>query len=206
MANKNTLMVEGKDDLHVVIHICRLRGMSGICDVEDLGNDAKLLESIPIRLRFADEGDVIGVVIDADDDQRARWDAVRGRLAEAGFANLPAQLQPAGTIIDAPDTLLLRRAGVWVMPDNRGPGKLENLLLSMIPEDDELLEHVTSCVKAIANPRFRQVDAEKAVIHTWLAWQEQPGRPYGTSIASGFLNHNVPEVDSFVAWLRGLFT
>ena len=92
------------------------------------------------------------------------------------------------------------------MPDNRGPGKLENLLLSMIPKDDELLEHVTGCVESIAYPRFRQQDKTKALIHTWLAWQARPGRPYGTSIASGFLNHNVPEVDRFVSWLNRLFT
>ena len=92
------------------------------------------------------------------------------------------------------------------MPDNLGPGKLENFLLSMIPKDDDLFEHANGCVESIASPRFREVDREKALVHTWLAWQGQPGRPYGTAITAGFLDHEVPEVDAFVDWLTRLFT
>lgn len=206
MPDRRTLLVEGADDLHVIRHILGIRGITDLCEVQEHEGLNNLLESLSVRLKFAEEGDVLGVVVDADDDLNARWDAVRGRLAEAGLVDVPAYPQADGTILNAPDSLLVDRAGVWIMPDNRGPGKLENLLLSMIPKDDELLEHVTGCVESIAYPRFRQQDKTKALIHTWLAWQARPGRPYGTSIASGFLNHNVPEVDRFVSWLNRLFT
>ena len=92
------------------------------------------------------------------------------------------------------------------MADNRNSGKLETLLLSMIPEDDDLFEHATGCMESIANPRFGEKDREKALVHTWLAWQANPGRPYGTAITAGFLNHEVPEVDALVSWLRTLFS
>ena len=52
---------------------------------------------------------------------------------------------------------------------------------------------------------FGEIDREKALVHTWLAWQANPGRPYGTAVAAGFLDHNVPEVDAFVSWLNRLF-
>ena len=117
---------------------------------------------MPIELKFAQEGDVVGVVVDADVDLDARWGTVRGRLAEADFSDVPARPQAGGIILDAPGSLLLERVGVWIMPDNRGPGKLEDLLLSMIPKDDDLLDHAAGCMESIANPRFRKIDREKA--------------------------------------------
>ena len=197
--------MEGTDDLHVIRHICGVRSITGLGEVVSNEGIVSLLENIPVRLRFAEEGDILGIVVDADDCPDARWDAVRGRLAETGFTNVPARPQAGGTILDAPVSLLLERVGVWIMPDNRNSGKLENLLLSMIPRDDHLFDHALGCIESIANPRFRKIDMEKALVHTWLAWQANPGRPYGTAVAAGFLDHNVPEVDAFVSWLNRLF-
>ena len=52
---------------------------------------------------------------------------------------------------------------------------------------------------------LKPLDEPKAVIHTWLAWQKEPGRPFGTAITARFLDPNVPEVDVLVAWLKRLF-
>ena len=51
----------------------------------------------------------------------------------------------------------------------------------------------------------KPLDEPKAVIHTWLAWQEEPGRPFGTAIKARFLDPSVPEVDVLTAWLKRLF-
>ena len=201
----NRLLVEGTDDQHVIRHICGVRHITESFQIVPLEGVDAVFERIPIELKFAQEGDIVGIVVDADEDPKARWDAVRGRLAETGFTNVPARPQAGGTILDTPGSLLLERVGVWIMPDNRNPGKLENVLLSMIPEDDDLFEHSTGCMESIANPRFGEKDRQKALVHTWLAWQAEPGRPYGTSIAAGFLDHDVPEVDAFVSWLNRLF-
>ena len=201
----NRLLVEGTDDQHVIRHICGVRHITESFQIVPLEGVDAVFERIPIELKFAQEGDIVGIVVDADEDPKARWDAVRGRLAEAGFSDVPARPQAGGIIFDAPGSLLLERVGVWIMPDNRGPGKLEDLLLSMIPKDDDLLDHAAGCMESIANPRFRKIDEDKALVHTWLAWQANPGRPYGTAVAAGFLDHNVPEVDAFVSWLNRLF-
>jgi len=42
-------------------------------------------------------------------------------------------------------------------------------------------------------------------MHTWLAWQEEPGKPLGTAITAKFLDANVAQVDVLVAWLKALF-
>ena len=42
-------------------------------------------------------------------------------------------------------------------------------------------------------------------MHTWLAWQENPGRPYGTAITARFLDAEAPQADVLVAWINYLF-
>ncbi len=206
MPDRRTLLVEGTDDLHVIRHILEIRGITDLCKIRDHDGLANLLESLSVTLRFAEAGDVVGVVVDADDDPNARWDALRSRLEDVGFADVPVHPLAGGAILNAPDSLLLERSGVWVMPDNRRPGKLEHFLLPMIPQGDDLFDHAAECVESIANPRFRQQDKTKALIHTWLAWQARPGRPYGTAIAARFLDASVPQVDAFVDWLNRLFS
>jgi len=53
--------------------------------------------------------------------------------------------------------------------------------------------------------RFSDLAKPKAVIHTWLAWQEEPGKPLGTAITAKYLDAGVPEVNDFINWLRQLF-
>jgi hypothetical protein len=53
--------------------------------------------------------------------------------------------------------------------------------------------------------RFSDAARPKAVIHTWLAWQDVPGKPLGTAITARYLDAGVSEVNDFIAWLRQLF-
>ncbi|WP_371258171.1 DUF3226 domain-containing protein [Thiohalocapsa sp. ML1] len=41
--------------------------------------------------------------------------------------------------------------------------------------------------------------------HTWLAWQRQPGQPFGTAIKMATLRHDSALGRRFVAWMRTLF-
>ena len=205
MPNRKILLVEGKDDEHVLKHICGNRGIPSLDEVVPHEGDRDLLESIPSRLQFAQEGDAIGVVIDADTDLDARWQSVRDRFAIAGYRGVPEQPDPNGTILEPPGETLLPRAGVWIMPDNRTSGILEDFLYFLVPPPNELLDHATACVESIASPPFSQSDKPKAIIHTWLAWQKEPGRLYGTAITAHFLNPGVSQVDTLVSWLKRLF-
>lgn len=53
--------------------------------------------------------------------------------------------------------------------------------------------------------RFRDEVTLKVRIHTWLAWQEDPGRPMGYAIGRGFLDPNAPSAIALVSWVRRLF-
>ena len=66
------LLVEGRDDLHVVHHICRRsQPMPDFEIVEKSGID-RLLDSISVELE-APGRRAVGILVDANDDIEARW-------------------------------------------------------------------------------------------------------------------------------------
>ena len=206
MANSRILLVEGTDDEHVLIHICLKRCIQVPDKVLQQEGAPNLLNAIPLQISASTgEQDIVGVVIDADTDLAARWQAVRNRFLQAGYTNVPPQPDPGGTILEPPGDSPLPRTGVWIMPDNKTTGMLENFLLPLVPQQDELLDYATDVVESLPVQRFVKNDKPKTVMHTWLAWQSDPGRPYGIAIRAGFLDHNVPVVDVLVSWLNRLF-
>jgi len=76
-----------------------------------------------------------------------------------------------------------------------------------VPQGSRLFDHVESSVATIPEEerRFSEIAQPKAIIHTWLAWQSEPGKPLGTAITARFLDANVAQVDVLVDWLRKLF-
>lgn len=206
MAAKKILLVEGADDMHVIMHICGNRGVHHLDEILPQKSVEQLLANFPVRLKESDI-EVLGVVLDADTDLQGRWEALRHRLTVAGYTGVPQQPTPAGTILQPPLGTLLPRFGVWIMPDNQSNGILEHFLHFLVPVGSQLFQHVTSSVAAIpaGERRFQQIAEPKAIIHTWLAWQQEPGKPLGTAITAKFLDPNVAQVDILVGWLNALF-
>ena len=204
---RNILLVEGTNDEHVVKHICGNRGVPRLDEVKPLGNVENLVDAIPVQLKAAEEGDVVGVVVDADTNLDTRWQSIHAALVKVGYDGVPSQPVVDGTILDASAGVHLPRVGVWLMPDNRTTGILEDFLRFLVPLPSPLLDHMQDSVATIpqADRRFRKVSEPKAVIHTWLAWQKEPGMPLGAAISARFLDANVSQVDVLVAWLMRLF-
>ena len=204
---RRILLVEGTDDEHVIKHICDSHDIDHLDEVRPKGGVAELLQDIPAQLnRMEDAGDVLGVVIDADDSPDARWQSLRDIFVNAGYPNVPRRPDPDGTILESPEEALLPRAGVWIMPDNRSPGILEDFLRFLIPnQPNPLFAHAERSVATVPERRFGENDAPKALIHTWLAWQDEPGKPYGTAITAKFLDSRLPEAQALAGWLGRLF-
>ena len=207
MASRTILLVEGDDDKHVIVHICRKRDIpvpneTGVKPHDGVEN---LMRSFSAQLKAStDEGDVVGAVIDADKDVKARWQAISKRLSDAGYENVPDKPEPKGTILEPPEGSILPTAGVWLMPNNQDCGKLEDFLMSLVPNQDSLFTHATEVVEHLPDKRFGHKDQVKAIMHTWLAWQESPGRPYGIAIRASFLDAKAPAADGLVSWLNRL--
>ena len=206
MANRKTLLVEGKDDEHVFKNICSKRGIPTLNEIVPHENDVDLLEDMSVRIKAAnEEGDTIGIVIDADRSLHSRWQSISKLLVDAGYSNVPPQPNQGGAVLERPYETLLPKLGVWIMPNNNEPGKLENFLRFLVPEGDALIVHADDVLESLPEKRFSENDKPKALMHTWLAWQRSPGRPYGTAIQADFLNANVPQADVLVTWLNELF-
>jgi hypothetical protein len=207
MSGKKLLLVEGVDDRHVVLN---LQGSHGIRvvdreEVHDLGGIERLLESLPVQLKAADGG-VLGIVVDADQDLAARWQAISHCLSTAGYGGIPEKPDSDGLILSPPSESLLPRFGAWLMPDNSTKGILEDFLRFLVPTEDVLLPLAEEALQALPEQRFSENDRPKALIHTWLAWQKEPGRPFGQAITARFLQPDAKEAYTFVEWLKHLFS
>jgi hypothetical protein len=207
MTLKKILLVEGKDDEHVLKHVSGNRGGPRFDEVAAHGGIDRLLDAIPVRLKAIADTAIVGIVVDADTDAAARWQALRDRLVNVGYEDFPQQPDRDGTVVDPPPGARLPRVGIWMMPDNRNTGILENFLRFLVPVGSPLFDHVTASIASIpkGEVRFGKLDEPKAVIHTWLAWQEEPGNPLGTAITARYLDPDVPEVNVLVTWLNRLY-
>ena len=123
---RKLLLVEGPDDEHVFRGLCGQYGLPWLDEIRQYGGYVNLLDAIPVRLKESDVG-VLGIVLDADEDPVSRWDAISHRLKEVGYA-VPPGPDPAGLVLESPDSSILPRVGVWMMPDNRMPGILEDFI------------------------------------------------------------------------------
>jgi len=215
MATKKILLVEGDNDKYVLEHICRERGIHINANdiVSHRGIDV-LLNKIKPRLGESDI-EALGIVIDADTKKllSERWKSLKNILAAAGFKDIPNAPSRKGTTLPAPADSLMPRFGIWIMPNNRSPGIMEKFLQSMVPKNSRLFAHAQSSVASIPKGArlFVKLAEPKALIHTYLAWQKEPGKPYGSAISAGikhqgeYLDPNVPQVDDLVSWLNRLF-
>ena len=210
---RSRLVVEGKDDEHAIEHLLFRHGID--CDqrtgpdwvpsVEGAGGREELLEGVTYTVSLS-SGRAVGFVLDANSSPRDRWNAMVSRLRELGVET-PEAIPPDGFVGESPTYRV--RVGVWLMPDNQQGGALEHFLETLIDEADPLIEHAHDSTARARDFGARYPDDDngiaKAVLHAWLAWQENPGLPYGSAIRARYFRHDSPVAERFVGWFRRVF-
>ncbi|MDR2756161.1 MAG: hypothetical protein LBC20_10685 [Planctomycetaceae bacterium] len=197
------LLVEGKDDQHVIWALCQQFNIKESFDVIDCGGVANLLEQIPQRLKQSGI-ESLGIIVDADIDLNARWQSIKNLLTVHQF-EIPDQLPEEGLICQNADGITF---GVWVMPNNKVNGMLEDFIAFLVPESDPLLPIAADVLNDIESRNLQKYSRNykaKAQIHTWLAWQEEPGTPLGQSITKRYLSTDTETCLRLINWLKGLF-
>ncbi len=171
--------------------------------IEPQGGIDKLKEKLPTRLKKS-EMKRLGIVVDADEKVSSIWTFLQGRL------DIPQNPDPAGTIVDLqlPGREQVLTVGIWIMPNNVLPGKLEDFIRFLVPEGDTLIKRAKDCIDQIpeSERNFKKKDKIKAHIHTWLAWQENPGISLASAINNSYLDARVPQAQQFIEWLCNLFS
>ena len=181
----NLVITEGKNDKHVFYHLLAHHGIAeGIIAFQEFDGISRLLEGLPEQLKISGL-DRLGVVVDADTDLSARWDSLKHIFTQAGYQQIPRQPLPEGTILLHTD---LPKVGVWLMPNNQLPGMLEDFVSFLVPANDTLWTKAGDCLSNVPAEQRRFSSLAKAHIHTWLAWQEEPGTPLGSAITKRYLD------------------
>ena len=217
VAERSTLRVEGADDAHAIKHLLRQHGC--VCPIEGdsasgewsenaptispVGDDKRLLDGMPIAVRFS-SGCSVGFVLDADEVASDRWSKVCSRIATMGLS-MPHQI-PSDGYIDT-SSVFQGRVGVWLMPDNRRSGALEAFLRDLVDSNDQLHSMAEQSTRNArrAGARFPNSKEDKAILRTWLAWQEEPGLPYGLAVSKHYFLHDARLAGTFVGWFKRVF-
>jgi len=212
----NVLFFEGKNDLYPVGHLVDLlpgpntdvykrtaeqRGDQ--IGLKEFGGYDPLRDHFPVAIRNGSTLKRVGVVADADSNPMRRWQSLSDAMSGIDNIDLPDTPSKEGWTgnVSLPDREVT--VGLWMMPNNTDQGAVEDFLLRLIPEDDSLLPIAEACVEKV--PNEDQFDQSKALVRTWLAWQEEPGRPLGLAVTEGYFDLEADLAQRFVQWIYRLF-
>lgn len=206
------LLVEGADDLRVVPWLVELAGISwgtkkqpivAISQCEGVDN---LLAEGEIETRLKASGlTALGVIVDADESASSRWQTIRSRIISQ-FPLAPSVLPPEGLVLHHSHGPSF---GAWIMPDNVSRGMMETFLLFLRPAENTALHELAATAvtqaRTVGAP-FLDPHRDKALIHTWLAWQNPPGRQMHQAIMERMLTAPNPTLTAFISWFSDLYS
>lgn len=197
------LLVEGNDDQHVIWALCEQFKINQTFDVVDCEGIEKLIDQIPVRLKQSNI-DTIGIIIDADSDLQLRWNNIKQLLNAQGVV-IPEILPESGLIIRELGQVTI---GIWIMPNNNLNGMLEDFINFLVPEDDALFPIINENLNEIERKQlnnYKLIHKSKAIIHSWLSVQENPGTPMGLSITKRYLTTDNNTCKKLISWLNNLY-
>ncbi|MEI7668595.1 MAG: DUF3226 domain-containing protein [Pseudomonadota bacterium] len=209
---KNTLLVEGNDDLHAVAALLEHYGLGNTKNAETYKPvKIEACKGFTVVLEFLGTGfksvNNLGVIVDADDSLNEQWNKIRAILLNKELGNVPVEFPKTGLIIDNTQEDR-KRVGIWIMPNNNLNGNLETFAKTMLPDDKGLFNYAQEVVTEAKTKGadYKKQYTEKAEIYTWLAWQEEPAQSIGRAITKSLLEpKNSQYANDFIKWYKDLF-
>ena len=175
LTGNKLLLAEGKEDRQFIDALLKHFGVTGV-QVEEYGGKTNLgryLRELPLRPGFATVTS-IGITRDADASVVSARDSVGTAVREAGLA--AAHL---GTDQPTP------RVAVFLMPNNRDAGMLEDACLQSV-EDDPAMSCVAEFFACVLTRVGREPNnRSKARVHAWLATHPKADKRLGEAAEAG---------------------
>lgn len=207
------VLVEGKSEAQILPVLCRMAGIEVDFRIQPENSLNELKKALKTYLKSTNTLKKIWVVIDADLSFDGAWQSIKDILLRSGRYAFDAKMSlPSGGAIIAPLDKEDLTVGVWIMPNNRDVGMLEDFLLSLIPESDSLLPSADDILDRLDEERqrhvgiFKHVHKSKARIHTWLAWHDTPGESISVAIQKHLFATDKDLCRRFNQWLSALHT
>lgn len=137
----------------------------------------------------------LGVTRDADIDCADAFAKICGALMANGFAipSAPGQIQSG-----------LLRVGIFIMPDNRRPGMLEDLCMDSVVADLALpcVDDFFRCVAKAANRSPGNL--AKARVQAWLSSQIEPETRLGLAARKRYWPWDAPAFQALIQFVQSL--
>jgi hypothetical protein len=220
MANpKKVLLVEGESDKGFFEEICKKLSLDTSVIVsapKELGGKRNSKEGVKNVLKELlpqlNDGRIshIAVVVDADHQKHGNGfqttlDSLSAIVEESGFKLEKNSSSIPGLFFKNSDGL--EDIGLWIMPDNRRDGMLEDCIKSSIHNKEVMLfKEVEDAVQKVSAPRFSAHSRTKVEVATWLAWQKQPGHGLYAVITDNLLDDEHPLFKELKFWLLKVFS
>ncbi len=212
------LLVEGVNDCHAVFQLMWLvYNADPVFGIHECGGDDRVLDNLSSRLVSSHpKQKTLGLILDSDTEGlsadrviQSRLDQLRARVEE--YYPLPDVFPETGLILDPlasrQDTDRLPKLGVWLMPNNKAYGMFEDLLIEALL--DKVRNYTTAVVnqaKADEIATFKDIHLSKAIIRTYMAWQDPPDIQYlGLAIKKKTFENIEAKCKQFIQWLEQLF-
>jgi len=198
------LLVEGVNDCHVVLALRKAHNVPETFGIYECGSNVDVLKRLNALIIRPNPPQVIGVMLDADTSLEGRWQSIKTKLQHYSYT-LPNKPDADGTVVETSSDK--PKLGFWLMPNNQDSGMLEDFCAELA--EPASLAFARECVEQAQERKvttFKAVHLSKAVIHTYLAWQDEPGYPLGKSITSQALRPHTDVAVRFTNWLTRLFT
>jgi hypothetical protein len=183
------LLVEGAEELRVIPQLMEANGVTwnrgeeplNIINCDGVENLLKP-KYISAQLKTPNGLTHLGIVIDADEEPDNRWKSLYNACLP-NIPNLPQNLPAEGLII------MLETFLAYLVPDNNLWQYTQNKVIEAKQQ----------------GATYRDYHLDKANIHTYLAWQDPPGKQLHDAVKQRILNQSHPQSANFLRWLQELY-
>ncbi len=197
------LLLEGSSDCHIIKKFCKNNDIElnfGFCNCE---SDSKVLPQLNALL-LKGQTKIVGIILDADNDIGDRYQKIKESKVGKFYKKLPISMPKSG-LIHVEDGL--PKLGIWIMPNNRDSGALEDFYLKLATNiNTKFINGLINQAKSKNLTSFKPQHRKKAIMHTYFAWQDTPGMPLHSSINKIALDNEAGIADKFKSWLIELFS
>lgn len=197
------LLLEGNDDCHIIKKFCKVSTLSINFDFCNCGSDNQVLAQLYALLLKNEAPKIIGVILDADDkDIDSRYKKIKDKVKDF-YKKLPKKIPENGLVHSEGKQPKL---GVWIMPNNKDNGALEEFYLELADIDTDFIDKTIQQAEEKNLTSFKPQHRNKAIMHTCFAWQNKPGMPLHAAINKITLDNNADIARDFKGWLVKLFS